>query len=98
MNYFKQGSFYYGRRQDGKYIQVATFNGLSNPSISVVSESVALDTIDTNDKLGNNNEPITSKEFKHVFAKAILDITMMDSIEMTEMKHDELNESDVQKS
>ena len=93
MNYFKQGSFYYGRRPDGKYIQVATFNGLSNPSISVMSESVAHHTIN-----GNLSEAITLREFKEVFAKAIIDIAMMDVVEMPEIKHDELNESDVQKS
>lgn len=93
MNYFKQGSFYYGKRPDGKYIQVATFDGLSNPNISVVSEENALNTMGV-----RTNIQITAKEFKHTFAQAILDITLMDMSELPEIKHDELNESDVQKS
>lgn len=92
MNYFKQGTFFYGRRPDGKYIQVATFNGLSNPTISVLSENVAKSVVNDIESV-----KITAKEFKHTFTQAILDITMMDFIEMPEVKHDELNESDVQK-
>ena len=93
MNYFKQGSFFYGKRQDGKYIQVATFNGLTTPAISVVSYATSLH------QFGNEpNIQITAKEFKHTFAQAILDITLMDMSEFPEIKHDELNESDVQKS
>lgn len=92
MNYFKQGTFFYGRRPDGKYIQVATFGGLSLPTISVVSQSTAIETMG-----GPASEQIPAKEFKHTFAQAVIDITMMDYIEMPEVKSDELNESDVQK-
>ena len=91
MKYFRQGSFYYGQRKDGKYTQVATFSGLAIPHLSVVSEMIAkLRGFD------NENIEITGTEFKVEFCKAVALIAGFEICSEPEIKTDELNESDVQ--
>lgn len=93
MNYFKQGSFYYGKRKDGKYTQITTFNGLALPHLSVVSlstanyKSVPTEYVDVE---------ITAREFKDKFAECVSLIAGFNICVDAEIKSDELNESDVQ--
>jgi hypothetical protein len=93
MKYFRQGSFYYGQRKDGKYTQVCTFNGLSTPTLSVVSKGSALFT----DTQEIENIEITGTEFKVELCKAVALIAGFEICSEPEIKTDELNESDVQK-
>ena len=92
MKYFRQGSFYYGQRKDGKYTQIATYGGLSLPSLNVVSENVATFT----DGQDVENIEITGREFKEVFLKSVALIAGFEICSEPEIKTDELNESDVQ--
>jgi len=94
MKYFKQGSFFYGQRQDGKYTQVATYGGLDIPHLSVVSENTATQTVGFNDY---ENVEITGRQFKEVFLKSVALIAGFEICSEPEIKSDELNESDVQK-
>jgi hypothetical protein len=93
MKYFRQGSFYYGQRKDGKYTQVATFSGLAIPQLSVVSKDTATHKIG----LDTENIEITGTEFKVEFCKAVALIAGFEICSEPEIKTDELNESDVQK-
>lgn len=94
MDYFKQGSFYYGKRKDGKYTCIASFDGLSTPNLSVVSENVAKHNDYPNEF---KEEQISKREFKHKFLESVALIAGFHPCYDAEIKSDELNESDVQK-
>lgn len=86
MNNYKQGSFYYHKKPNGKYIEVH-YPKIISPSIREVYESTAIDS-------EYPNIEITEKEFKMIFVKVISEIA---GFEIEQFNEDELHLSDVQK-
>ena len=68
---FKQGSFYYLMKENGRFIQVQYHEFSSGNHTAIISEVSSATAFHSQ----HPNEPITASEFKEVFSKALSFIT-----------------------
>ena len=66
MTHFRQGSFYYRRKENGRYLQVMYSADTRLASINDVSEEVSMFTC-----MGEVNQEISSVEFSVALSKAL---------------------------